>query len=32
VVEGLVPAINPSDFLVKSKLKRKIKPKRFDKF
>jgi hypothetical protein len=32
VVEGLVPAINPSDFLVKSKLKHKIKPKRFDKF
>ena len=32
VVEGLVPAINHSEFLVKSKLKRKIKPKRFDNF
>jgi hypothetical protein len=30
-VEGLVPAINP-EFLVKSKPKRKIKPKRFDNF
>jgi hypothetical protein len=30
VVEGLVPVINPSEFLVKSKLKRKIKPKRLD--
>lgn len=26
VVEGLVPAINPDDFLVKSKPKMKIKP------
>jgi hypothetical protein len=32
VVEGLVPAINPSEFLVKSKPKRKIKPKHFDNF
>jgi hypothetical protein len=32
VVEGLAPAINPSEFLVKSKPKRKIKPKRFDNF
>jgi hypothetical protein len=31
VVEGLVPAINP-EFFVKSKPKRKIKPKRFDNF
>ena len=30
VVEGLVPTINPSEFLVKSKPKRKIKPKLFD--
>ncbi len=32
MVEGLVPAINPDDFLVKSKPKRKIKPKTFDNF
>jgi hypothetical protein len=32
VVEGLVPVINLSEFLVKSKPKRKIKPKRFDNF
>ena len=32
VVQGLVPAINPFEFLVKSKPKRKIKPKCFDKF
>jgi hypothetical protein len=32
VVEGLVPTINPSEFLVKSKPKRKIKPKLFDNF
>ncbi|XP_071161129.1 uncharacterized protein [Mytilus edulis] len=32
VVEGLVSAINPDDFLVKSKPKRKIKPKTFDNF
>ena len=31
VVEGLVPAINP-EYFVKSKPKRKIKPKRFDNF
>ena len=31
-VEGLVPAINPSEFFVKSKPKCKIKPKRFDNF
>ena len=32
VVEGLVPAVNPSEFLVKSKPKCKIKPKRFVNF
>ena len=32
VVESLVPAINPSELLVKGKPKRKIKPKRFDNF
>jgi hypothetical protein len=32
VVEGLVSAINPSEFLVKGKPKWKIKPKRFDIF
>ena len=32
MVEGLVPVINPYEFLVKSKPKRNIKPKRFDNF
>ena len=32
MVEGLVPVINPYEFLVKSKPKRSIKPKRFDNF
>jgi len=32
VVEGLAPAINPSEFLGKSKPKCKIKPKRFDNY
>jgi hypothetical protein len=32
LVEGLVPAINHYEFLVKSKTKCKIKPKRFDNF
>ncbi len=32
MVEGLVPAINHYEFLVKSKPKCKIKPKRFDNF
>ena len=32
MVERFIPAINPDDFLVKSKPKRKIKPKTFDNF
>ena len=32
VVKGLVPAIDPEEFLVKSKSKRITKPRRFDGF
>jgi hypothetical protein len=32
VVEGLVPAIKPEDYLTKSRQRRTIKPKRFDDY
>jgi hypothetical protein len=32
VVEGLIPAIKPEDYLTKSRQRRTIKPKRFDDY